>query len=545
MARVSRILLLSSSLLFGLSLMGQTYVNRVYSDYSVYGEGRDLIQYKDHYLGLVYDEVVDSIYHNAFTLIELDTLGDIIKTYTFDPRPYTPHFYYWQYSQMMIEDRDSNIVVAGTKVFTSGDPNNNGIIIKLDKNIDSTLWVKTFVPKPYSGITLIDGIKVTPENNYCVWGYSHLQGDNHRTGYISLLDSDGNLKWSVFLPNTDTTHRGDWINDCVLGPDGKIAYANWYGHRDPPVPGSSTYTNYEISFGIIDTLGVLIGEWNIGGPFYDAEPRVSLSNDSNIILTYAKGKILDPNDPWPEPDINQTYWQINYMKLNWSGDTLLRVKYGKLAGDSCLPFSNDYISLQRLFLPMGHLLADSDSLYIWGHDYNQSQMMLLDENGDSIWHHTIRDDENIYPNDCQNYLKEGVCLWKLIPRVNGEGFVGFGKYYKTNSYESMPWFVYIDKYGCTEYNCSLGVEEQSEVSEQLNPLKVYPNPTSGKIQIDFSRALLNSYIRIYSIQGKFVKEEKMNSSKMEIDISDLPSGNYMITIWDVGQMVAREIVVKE
>lgn len=62
---------------------------------------------------------------------------------------------------------------------------------------------------------------------------------------------------------------------------------------------------------------------------------------------------------------------------------------------------------------------------------------------------------------------------------------------------------------------------------EFNKLTVYPNPTHGKIMLD-TDAQIVSY-RLYSIDGKLVKEEKTQSK--EIDLSGNATGMYILKVF--------------
>ena len=70
----------------------------------------------------------------------------------------------------------------------------------------------------------------------------------------------------------------------------------------------------------------------------------------------------------------------------------------------------------------------------------------------------------------------------------------------------------------------------------LNPmedefLKVYPNPVSEKITVEFpGRQITDGTITIYGIAGQQVMSQKMNGFKSEIAVNNLPSGLYFIKL---------------
>ncbi len=64
-------------------------------------------------------------------------------------------------------------------------------------------------------------------------------------------------------------------------------------------------------------------------------------------------------------------------------------------------------------------------------------------------------------------------------------------------------------------------------------MKIYPNPTSGILNMDWGSRTVNMKVDIYSLQGQgLIHEEINNQSHHETDISYLPEGNYFVVLRD-------------
>ncbi|SEP89610.1 S8 family serine peptidase [Flavobacterium urocaniciphilum] len=81
----------------------------------------------------------------------------------------------------------------------------------------------------------------------------------------------------------------------------------------------------------------------------------------------------------------------------------------------------------------------------------------------------------------------------------------------------------------------------------LSELKIYPNPTSGIINIDLGSIVLDnkSVIKLYDIQGRMITTKEMNSSVDQLNISDLSEGVYMITIENGSSKTTKKIVLSK
>jgi len=88
----------------------------------------------------------------------------------------------------------------------------------------------------------------------------------------------------------------------------------------------------------------------------------------------------------------------------------------------------------------------------------------------------------------------------------------------------------------------LSVEENT-----LSELKIYPNPTSGIINIDLGNVIIDgkSTIKLYDIQGRMITTKEMNSSVDQLNISDLSEGVYMVTIENGSSKTTKKIVLNK
>ncbi|MCB0516312.1 MAG: DUF3500 domain-containing protein [Chitinophagales bacterium] len=68
--------------------------------------------------------------------------------------------------------------------------------------------------------------------------------------------------------------------------------------------------------------------------------------------------------------------------------------------------------------------------------------------------------------------------------------------------------------------------------ENVKPLKVYPNPSSQMIKMDFPRQTLNATVNVIDITGKIVSSSKVSGSNLDLNIERLTSGTYFITVTD-------------
>lgn len=78
----------------------------------------------------------------------------------------------------------------------------------------------------------------------------------------------------------------------------------------------------------------------------------------------------------------------------------------------------------------------------------------------------------------------------------------------------------------------------------LSGLKIYPNPTTGIVNIDLGTSLSDtSIVNLFDIQGRIISTKEMNSSVDSINISNLSDGVYLLTIENGTSKTTKKIVL--
>lgn len=87
----------------------------------------------------------------------------------------------------------------------------------------------------------------------------------------------------------------------------------------------------------------------------------------------------------------------------------------------------------------------------------------------------------------------------------------------------------------------------TSVPESDNPeLSVYPNPTKDRIQFDLPQNLSEVDISIRSIDGRLIRKKASLTSESSLDVSDLASGTYIISVFNSNdQTVEKRVKVQK
>lgn len=90
---------------------------------------------------------------------------------------------------------------------------------------------------------------------------------------------------------------------------------------------------------------------------------------------------------------------------------------------------------------------------------------------------------------------------------------------------------------CTD----LGTIEKSDLL-----FNVFPNPTNGGVSIIFNNEVTTGEVRVMNALGEVVMVENMESTNfLELNFNSLTKGIYMLTIYDSGQLIGQEKIIKQ
>jgi hypothetical protein len=92
--------------------------------------------------------------------------------------------------------------------------------------------------------------------------------------------------------------------------------------------------------------------------------------------------------------------------------------------------------------------------------------------------------------------------------------------------------------------CNIQVPLATEDTTFSN-LKIYPNPTTGFVNIDLGNQNLesNSIVKLFDIQGRMILTKEMKTAIDNVNISNLSDGVYLITIENGSSRTTKKIVL--
>jgi hypothetical protein len=402
----------------------------------------------------------------------------------------------------------NSFIIPGTKEDTS---TLYACIYKCNQ-LGDTLWVKKYQNDtlPYNFITGLQ-LKQTADNGFILVGEVQLKGaGSGDTRFLAIkTDSLGNKEWLKHY-----NHRAsDRCESVAVTGDGHYLLG---GMTIPSVGGPPGSNALIIK---IDSLGNLKWKKEIGGSLNDWDPRLTISKDGN----YIAGCAYAANEYRGKP-----HAQIQIVKLDTAGNIIFDKKYCKPRMRTRV---NNIITLDDgSFVAVGSTHTDTNFLY------HRGWMMKFDCNGDSIWYREYKKHSGIY------ILQD---LYDLKQTSDG-GFIACGSLNDDdqNLFYDI-WVVKTDSLGCDTSGCQ-NVSIAHTVPNDLT-LKVYPNPASENVIIDYNVPdSKSSQIQLLNAQGLLVRSIhlKAKKGKQSIAVRDLSGGiYYIVLISDSGKTKSLKITI--
>ncbi len=129
-----------------------------------------------------------------------------------------------------------------------------------------------------------------------------------------------------------------------------------------------------------------------------------------------------------------------------------------------------------------------------------------------------------------------------------------GTSYSLSNPDTNPIGVITNRTNTTPFNANkIGTVTFTYVSSTLSSddiktlehAKIYPNPTKGKITISNIKNIDLTSAKVYNVLGKLVKDipVKKGLSKLEIDLSDLNKGVYLLSLKSNDKNTTKKLVI--
>jgi hypothetical protein len=455
-----------------------------------------------------------NIYWWEEKLTKLDEYGEIqyIRTYGEDTVDY-----FFSNVQCIIRDYDHFYAVGKRRTPTSNWVHDEGTLMYLDENLD-TLWMRRYGEKsePFDTAYLFTCIQKINQDELIITGSWKPYGLATHV-YLIKTDTLGNIIW-----DNSYSYYNYYIDGYSLAQTSDSGFIIGCFKQTPGYPDS-------VDPVLIKTDSCGNQEWtkNLGGPYKDYTPVISIAPEGNIIVgtSYA--------DTMYTTDIPLS--RIKIFKLDNEGNIIWNKIYG---------YSQPHNYLRNIrVLSDGSIIAVGSVLKFNPEPDRLGWIIKTSPNGDSIWHREYR---FLSGYESRNYLYD-----IIYTADNGLIACGYVVPNPPDTGSVDTWVIKLDSIGCDTAGCDPTVwivEEDEKIrGREAERMVIWPNPARDVIHVHMDTWTHMPFpkdvtLTIYDIYGRTITAQTPtilpscsptvlpSSQEITIDVSGYPPGLYIITI---------------
>jgi hypothetical protein len=418
-------------------------------------------------------------------------------------------------------------------------------IAKYDSN-GNIVWLKGADPSPCVGSAA--SVATDASGNIYMTGSFSGQTNNIKFGTYTLTatstanniflvkyDPNGNVLWAKNHGGV-TTNMGEGGNSLTTDNIGNVFVTGYYTSPSVvfgPYTLTNTGTGFTSFLAKYDSNGNVLWAKNISGaatyPYGNMANSVSVDASGNSLVTgyFENGSI----NLGTYTLTNSGGADIYIAKYDPSGNVLWANKLGGSGADVSHSVSSD---ANHIFILAGF----TQSILVGSNTYTQipgtDPLLLVDYdlNGNIL---------------CSSSLKSGGAGQSMTRRSPSISADKFGNAHFVSDYGLNPYTVGSNTLTQTsarniilaKYSPCQTAVNIDEIGNELN--LIYPNPTSSKIYI-FSRSqdFKQPELEIYNTFGELIHRTELKEEQKEVDLSDQPSGIYLIHIGTTTKKIIKE-----
>jgi hypothetical protein len=87
------------------------------------------------------------------------------------------------------------------------------------------------------------------------------------------------------------------------------------------------------------------------------------------------------------------------------------------------------------------------------------------------------------------------------------------------------------------------IKVKNKLSNETLAIKVYPNPSTGELQINFADNTIKSQVEVYNSMGMKLLSFNNVNNKTTLNLEHLVSGNYILKIITKNSICFKKIVI--
>jgi len=414
---------------------------------------------------------------------------------------------------------DGGYIIAGRTRSSNGDVSgqhgmDDGWLVKLD-GAGTIEWQRCLGG---SGTDYLRSVKQTADGGYVVAGGANsTNGDVHgghgfTDAWVVKLDAGGDTLWTKCLGGSSD----DELNTIMETSDGGYFVAGYTGSEDGDASGNHGAFDYWVAR--LDPSGSIIWQQCLGGSGLDVAYSASLTNEGGVVVTgYAYSTNGDVSGHHGDADA----WMV---KLDGTGSLL----WAECLGGS----SNDVGYSVATTSDGGSVVAAKTSSIngdVSGYHggFSDGWVLKLDPDGDLLWQRCLGGS-----NSDQAWAVEQTADGGYA--VAGQSWSTDGDVHGLHGSMEDAWVVRF-------------AAEPVSVHELGKPtFDMAPNPTSGRVTINFDPTVLPNAIRLVDPMGRVLIEQRITNTHgpMSLDIGHLSNGPYVVEVFHTNAPRAMRTVLK-
>ena len=336
-----------------------------------------------------------------------------------------------------------------------------------------------------------------------------MSGSDVGSGKLSVckIDSSGAVIWHKIINVPLGGNAVGFITPLVVLPDHsiKVAYDN------------NTLLNYHDYLVSLDSNGNM--EYSYANPLTGKTHDLKLHPNGNLV--YLSN---ERNPPMFE------YGGLRIQMLTPEFDTV----WSHLFYDTGFP----YLFLETAFVRNLSISPDGKILAL---GYNVTNCILLCYNPDGtlLWKREVA-------LEGFDQLKFNFMTWASDGGILLDGYI-YGT--QNNQYYSKIFLLKMDSVGCLEPGCEQTIITDAEEVERIKAdFDISPNPTGGAIKITYQgtdrHKIRNAQIKVHDNIGRLVLQESFDGDSSELELNNLPSGIYLVSIMNNGGTIYMSKILK-
>lgn len=423
---------------------------------------------------------------------------------------------------------------------------NAAYLVKVTSN-GNLIWKKEY-DLSIGGFDCLYDLVELPDSNYLVTGVTTNTVTNDYDVFLAKIDTGGNIIWLKKYMHSDD----DVINAMRLTPDGNVILLGYSF-------SSGTYS--DVLLIKTDLNGNLLWRKRFGSAFAEKYYSIEIIKNNTEYLLGGDYGYYSSGNP---------YFDMSLMRTDTAGNIIWQQQYGispNESGKCAIPTLDSGYAICGMYNDTGSVLkTDKNGVVQWIKKFSHEQGTLtsIKQLQDSSYV-MIKSDIDTQNSNRTGFLtkadKNGNLLWERVyPHPTSgisnyffgfnttadKGFIMTGQYNHIGQPYQNMWLVKTDSLGCDSVTCSYlptGVKET--LLAKTEDFEIYPNPTSGLLNISFNTIPQNTKIELYYSIGALVLTETMTNKNNTINASELSSGIYFMKVLEGNKVVAVKKVVRE